>query len=117
MNRGKESLKRVKTNFRELSILIVKLASMKLSFSEMNRVRKATNSMANSLEFNIIPKLGRTTSFISDVLEEQEREDLFRIKIFKKSEQRKLEAERKQLRMNSLDNDLISNMNNVSISK
>ncbi|MES1902868.1 MAG: V-type proton ATPase subunit D [Paramarteilia canceri] len=89
--KGKEAIENVKKKFKDLTELIVKIASLKMSFTKINQIRKSTNSTANSLEFSIIPKLEKTVSYIVDVLEEQEREDLFRIKVFKKSEIKKKE--------------------------
>jgi len=86
---GKDSIERVKNNFKNLTQIIVKLSSLQLSFNQLNAVRKTTNSMANSLEYNIVPKLHNTIGYIVEVLEEREREDLSRIKIFKRMEANK----------------------------
>ena len=70
--------------------------------------------MANSLEFNVIPKLDKTVSFISDVLEEQEREDMFRIKIFKKSEAVKLT--KKQQAASLKEQEIVQTISQINIS-
>ena len=73
--------------------VLVELASLQTAFVILDEVIKATNRRVNAIEFVIIPKLENTIKYILSELDEQDREEFFRLKKVqnKKKEVRALE--------------------------
>lgn len=59
---------------------LVLLASLQTSLKTLDEALKVTNRRVNALEFVIIPRVSNTIDYIMGELDEQEREDNFRIK-------------------------------------
>lgn len=70
--------------FRELRYAIYELAEVENAVNKLALEIKKTQRKANSLENIQIPELFSVVKEISDVLEEREREDFFRLKLVKK---------------------------------
>lgn len=68
------------TRYRELKYLIYELAEIDTSIYKLVSEIKKTQKRANALDKIQIPKYREIVKFISDVLEEKEREDFFRLK-------------------------------------
>lgn len=66
--------------YRELKYLIYELAEIDTSIYKLVFEIKKTQKRANALDKIQIPKYREIVKFISDVLEEKEREDFFRLK-------------------------------------
>lgn len=69
-----------KRMFEDLVNLIVELCSLKNSYSILKSTLESTNRRMKALEFIVIPKLESTVHFISIELDEQERDDFYRLK-------------------------------------
>lgn len=71
-------------NFREVKYAILELAEIETSVYRLAKEIKKTQKRANALENIQIPKYTAIVKNISEVLEEKEREDFFRLKVVKK---------------------------------
>ncbi|KAI5179851.1 V-type H+-transporting ATPase subunit D [Nematocida sp. AWRm80] len=60
--------------------LMVEIASKQVSFTLLDQMLLATNRRVNALEHMLIPKLENTIAYIQSELDEQDREDFFRLK-------------------------------------
>lgn len=72
------------TKFREVKYLIYELSEIENSVYKLAMEIKKTQKRANALEKIQIPKYKHQVKFISEALEEKEREDFFRLKKVKK---------------------------------
>lgn len=77
--------------FNEVKYLIFELAEVENAIFKLAVEIKRTGKRANSLQNIQIPKYKIMVKNISEVLEEKEREDFFRLKILKKRKGRSLE--------------------------
>lgn len=80
LDRSGQSLNECREKFLEVLEMLVDLCALKNSFRVLNSILMSTNRRVNALEFNIIPKLENTISYISSELDEQDRGDFFRLK-------------------------------------
>lgn len=71
-------------NFNEVKYLIYELAELENAIYRLAMEVKKTQKRANALENIQIPKFNAIVKSISEVLEEKEREDFFRLKVVKK---------------------------------
>lgn len=71
-------------SFNEVKYLIYELAELENAIYRLAMEVKKTQKRANALENIQIPKFQATVKNISEVLEEKEREDFFRLKVVKK---------------------------------
>ncbi len=78
-------------NFQQVKYLLYELAEIEDSVYklaiEINRTQKRTNALKNIQ----IPRYEELVKFISEVLEEKEREDFFRLKVLKRKKIRRVE--------------------------
>ena len=70
--------------FNEVQYLVFELAEIENAIYKLTEEIKSTRKRANALENIQIPKYRARVKIISEVLEEKEREDFFRMKILKK---------------------------------
>lgn len=73
--------------FNEVKYLIYELAEVENAVYKLAIEVKKTQKRANALQNIQIPKLKESVKVISEVLEEKEREDFFRLKVVKKKKQ------------------------------
>lgn len=66
--------------FKKLVKRLIELASLKNSFIILDEVLKSTNRRVNALDFMLIPKISNTIDYINSELDEQDREEFFRLK-------------------------------------
>ena len=59
---------------------LIDLASLQSSFVELDEALKITNRRVNALDNVVIPRLRATQKYITDELDELEREENFRVK-------------------------------------
>ena len=93
LGRGGQQVQRCKEMYIQAVQVLVELASLQTAFVILDEVIKATNRRVNAIEFVIIPKLENTIKYILSELDEQDREEFFRLKKVqnKKKEVRALE--------------------------
>jgi len=72
------------TKFHEVKYLLYELAEIEASVYKLATEIKRTQKRANALQNIQIPKYEDMVKNISEVLEEKEREDFFRLKVLKK---------------------------------
>ncbi|KAK3121117.1 hypothetical protein QOZ80_8BG0646340 [Eleusine coracana subsp. coracana] len=72
---------------------LVELASLQTSFLTLDAAIKVTNRRVNALESVVVPKLENTITYIKGELDEQEREEFFRLKKIQAFKQRELEQQ------------------------
>lgn len=75
--------------FRKVVNKLIELASLKNSFLILDEVLKNTNRRVNALDFMLIPKINNTINYINAELDEQDREEFFRLKKIQKANKNK----------------------------
>ena len=80
LSSGGSKLMETKMLFDGLLYLLVEVASMRGSFLVLKSMLDMTNRRVNALEHMLIPKLERTLVFINGELDEQERENFYKLK-------------------------------------
>jgi V-type H+-transporting ATPase subunit D len=60
--------------------LLVDIASLQTQFVTLDEVIKVTNRRVNALEYVVIPRIEFTINYIEKELDEESREDFFRLK-------------------------------------
>lgn len=78
--RGGQAITKCKERFKQLLELLIKIASLQTSFITLDEVIKITSRRVNALEHVVIPRIQGYIDFIKKVLDEQAREDFFRLK-------------------------------------
>ena len=93
-------LDRAYERFNEVKRLTAELAEVENSVYRLADAIKKTQKRANALKNIMIPRFEATVKFISDALEEKDREEFSRLKVIKSQKARKKEqaAERRLLR-------------------
>ncbi|ELQ74180.1 Vacuolar H+-ATPase V1 sector, subunit D [Trachipleistophora hominis] len=71
--------------FRTVIGRLIELASLKNSFVILDEVLKNTNRRVNALDFMLIPRINNTIDYINAELDEQDREEFFRLKKIQKT--------------------------------
>ncbi|KAL6840843.1 hypothetical protein ACP4OV_029369 [Aristida adscensionis] len=74
--------------------VLVELASLQTSFLTLDAAIKTTNRRVNALENVVKPRLENTIAYIRGELDEQEREEFFRLKKIQGYKQRELERQK-----------------------
>lgn len=69
-----------RNTFKLLVQRLIELASLKNSFVILEKVLKNTNRRVNALDFMLIPRINNTIDYINAELDEQDREEFFRLK-------------------------------------
>jgi vacuolar-type H+-ATPase subunit D/Vma8 len=72
---------------------LVELASLQTSFLTLDTAIKVTNRRVNALENVVVPQLENTITYIKGELDEQEREEFFRLKKIQGYKKRALEQQ------------------------
>lgn len=85
LNSTNSLLDKAYLSFLEVKRLTTELAEIENSVYRLAVSIKKTQKRANSLKNIIIPRFERNIKFISDALEEKEREDFSRLKVIKKT--------------------------------
>eukprot|EP01017_Pseudomicrothorax_dubius_P011779 TRINITY_DN14492_c0_g1_i1.p1 TRINITY_DN14492_c0_g1~~TRINITY_DN14492_c0_g1_i1.p1 ORF type:complete len:260 (-),score=79.91 TRINITY_DN14492_c0_g1_i1:155-934(-) len=80
IDRGGQTIARCREKFRELLDLLVKIATLQTSFVTLDQVIRVTNRRVNALEYVVIPRFQGVVDYVSQEIEEMEREDYFRLK-------------------------------------
>ncbi|KAI9597625.1 D subunit of V-type ATPase [Syncephalis fuscata] len=97
LGRGGQQIQRCKETYISAVKTLVELASLQTAFVILDEVIKVTNRRVNAIEHIIIPRLENTISYIVSELDEQDREEFFRLKKVqtKKKESREREDKKR----------------------
>ena len=82
------AIDKVYTKFTEVKNLTVELAEIENSVYRLADSIKKTQKRANALKNIMIPRFEETVKFISDALDEKDREEFSRLKVIKKKKQK-----------------------------
>lgn len=82
------AIDKVYTKFTEVKNLTVELAEIENSVYRLADSIKKTQKRANALKNIMIPRFEETAKFISDALDEKDREEFSRLKVIKKKKQK-----------------------------
>lgn len=82
--RSSPSIDEAVKEFNKVKFLTYELAEIENAIYRLAIEVKKTQKRANALQNIQIPKFGEIVKFVTDVLEEKEREDFFRLKVVKK---------------------------------
>ncbi|KAI8967009.1 D subunit of V-type ATPase [Mycotypha africana] len=80
LGRGGQQVQKAKEVYTKAVETLVELASLQTAFVILDEVIKATNRRVNAIEHVIIPRYENTIKYIISELDEQDREEFFRLK-------------------------------------
>merc|ERR1712113_337596 len=75
-------------------VALIKLASLQTSFKTLDEEIKMTSRRVNALEYVLIPRIEDVLAYITQEMDEQAREEFFRVKKVVEKKKVKLEKER-----------------------
>lgn len=78
--RGGRAIAQCRKKWVKLVSDLISLATLQQSFVELDEALKVTNRRVNALENVVVPRLKNTQKYITDELDELEREENFRVK-------------------------------------
>merc|ERR1712115_390097 len=81
---------------------LVKLASLQTAFKTLDEEIKMTSRRVNALEYVLIPRIEEIIHYITQEMDEQSREEFFRVK--KVVEKKKAKLAREKEEMDKLEN-------------
>merc|ERR1712048_53131 len=73
---------------------LVKLASLQTAFKTLDEEIKMTSRRVNALEYVLIPKIDEIIAYITQEMDEQSREEFYRVKKVVEKKKIKLEKEK-----------------------
>merc|ERR1712190_525867 len=77
--------------------LLIRLASLQTAFKTLDEEIKMTSRRVNALEYVLIPKIEAIIQYITQEMDEQAREEFFRVKKVVEKKKAKLEKEKAEL--------------------
>ncbi|KAJ1891422.1 H(+)-transporting V1 sector ATPase subunit D [Kickxella alabastrina] len=80
LGRGGQQIQRARAVYTKAVETLVELASLQTAFVILDEVIKLTNRRVNAIEYVIIPRIENTISYINSELDEQDREEFYRLK-------------------------------------
>ncbi|KAJ2909041.1 H(+)-transporting V1 sector ATPase subunit D [Coemansia aciculifera] len=80
LGRGGQQIQKARAVYMKAVELLVELASLQTAFVVLDEVIKVTNRRVNAIEYVIIPRIENTISHINSELDEQDREEFYRLK-------------------------------------
>ncbi len=92
LGRGGQQVQACKDAFASTLKMLVELASLQTAFQILDDVIKTTNCRVNALEYVVLPKVDNTIAYISSELDEQDREEFFRLKKIQAAKKRRSEG-------------------------
>merc|ERR1712173_358399 len=81
---------------------LVKLASLQTAFKTLDEEIKMTSRRVNALEYVLIPRIEEILHYITQEMDEQAREEFFRVKKVVEKKKVKLEKERQEKEQEAL---------------
>ena len=98
LSRGGQQLQKARATYLKALEVLVRVASLQTAFLTLDEVLKVTNRRVNAIEYVVIPRVENTIAYIKGELDEEEREEFFRLKkIQDKKKQRVKRAEAEKL--------------------
>ena len=94
---GGKAINKCREKFANFLKLLIQIASLQTQFMTLDEVIKVTLRRVNALEFVVVPRIQETISFIDKELDEQAREDFFRLKRVTDNKKKEKEKELKAL--------------------
>eukprot|EP00940_MAST-03C_sp_MAST-3C-sp2_P000589 g589.t1 len=95
--RGGRAIAQCRKKWEKLIKDLIDLASLQSSFVELDEALKVTNRRVNALDNVVIPRLKATQKYVTDELDELEREENFRVKKVIDVKKEKIAKEKKFL--------------------
>lgn len=80
LSRGGQQVQKCREANQKFIQSLLNLASLQTAFKILEEVIQVTNRRVNALEYVILPKTENTISYITSELDEQDREEFFRLK-------------------------------------
>ncbi|KAI9500147.1 H(+)-transporting V1 sector ATPase subunit D [Coemansia spiralis] len=80
LGRGGQQIQKARGVYIKAVETLVELASLQTAFVILDEVIKLTNRRVNAIEYVIIPRIENTISYINSELDEQDREEFYRLK-------------------------------------
>ncbi|KAJ3116301.1 H(+)-transporting V1 sector ATPase subunit D [Phlyctochytrium bullatum] len=93
LGRGGQQVQKCKDTYQKAVEVLVQLASLQTAFVILDDVIRITNRRVNAIEHVIIPRIENTIRFITSELDEQDREEFFRLKKVQAKKKAKKEIE------------------------
>lgn len=97
LGRGGQQVQKCREIFSKALDALVQLASLQTAFFVLDDVIKTTNRRVNALEYVVLPRLENTINYIGAELDEQDREEFFRLKKIQGKKRREKEEDEEML--------------------
>lgn len=97
LGKGGQQIMQCRQSYLDALDTLIRLASLQTSFVLLDEAIKITNRRVNALENVVVPRLENTVAYIISELDEQEREEFFRLKLVQNKKKRDLERRDREL--------------------
>ena len=77
---GGQAIQKCRDRFQKFLKSLIEIATLQTKFVTLDEVIQVTNRRVNALEFVVIPRIDFTINYIEKELDEESREDFFRLK-------------------------------------
>merc|ERR1719379_1584142 len=96
IEQGGAVVRKTQETTRKTLEILVKLASLQTSFVTLDEEIKMTGRRVNALEYVIIPRIDDTIAYINQEMDEQAREEFFRVKKVVEKKKQRLAREKEE---------------------
>jgi len=112
LGRGGQQVQKCKETYIGAAKVLIELASLQTAFVVLDEVIRLTNRRVNAIEHVTIPKYENTIAYIISELDEQDREEFFRLKMIqkKKNQNKANEENAKELETGELKSNLLEDI-------
>merc|ERR1711920_117231 len=94
---GGAVIKSCRDTYLKATIQLIRLASLQCAFTTLDEEIKMTSRRVNALEYVLIPRIEATIHYITQEMDEQAREEFFRVKKVVEKKKAKLAKEKAQM--------------------